>query len=102
MYSAVECRLHRVDGLKFKTVIIVNFDMYLPYTNISSSFFDLNNMHLLSQQFQEKSVFHLLSHRLLFIGDLRVHVLDHKHLLEPLVYPRLRLEMVDCLQVKIL
>ena len=55
MYSAVECRLHRVDGLKFKTVIIVNFDMYLPYTNISSSFFDLNNMHLLSQQFQEKS-----------------------------------------------
>ena len=34
-------------------------------------------------------------------GDLRVHVLDHKYLLEPLAHPRLRLEMVDCLQVQI-
>ena len=37
-----------------------------------------------------------------FKGDLRIHVLDHKHLLEPLAHPRLRLEMVDCLQVWIL
>lgn len=37
-----------------------------------------------------------------FKGDLRIHVPHHKHLLEPLAHPRLRLEMVDCLQVSIL
>ena len=37
-----------------------------------------------------------------FEGHLCIHVLDHKHLLEPLAHPRLGLEMVDRLQVKIL
>ena len=37
-----------------------------------------------------------------FEGHLCIHVLDHKHLLEPLAHPRLRLEMVACLQVQIL